>query len=172
MPREYDPATGLKSPSVPNELTALFHTHPDISGVVGRTVMSEHRVRFDKVTRCAAECRPRCAAVPGDHPAGEEVLDLPLLQGPLAVGEEVRAGVRPDSDSEVGPKELPGVAPERFLAAEAVLEPAEPDPVSPQIEVLQSAGGRLVHAEAIVHGKGPGLEGRGLRQRDAGARPG
>lgn len=64
---------GSQSPSVPNELTALFDTHPDIEGVVVRTVMPEHRVRFDKLR---GEPRNADVAALGDHPAGSIALSI------------------------------------------------------------------------------------------------
>src|SRR6266851_7459820 len=83
--------------------------------------------------------------------ACEEVLDLALLQRSLAPGEEVGSGVAPHP--EVGAEELRGVTPEWLLAAEAILQPAEPDPVILEIEVLEREGGRFVHPEPVVIGQ-------------------
>jgi hypothetical protein len=65
--------TGSQSSNVPNELTVLFDTHPDIGGVVVRTAMPEHRVRFDKLR---GEPRNADVAVLGDHPAGSIAISI------------------------------------------------------------------------------------------------
>jgi hypothetical protein len=62
-----------EGPSVPAELTALLGSHPDIAGAVVRTVMPEHRVRFDKLR---GEPRNADVAMLGEHPAGSIALSI------------------------------------------------------------------------------------------------
>jgi hypothetical protein len=51
---------------------------------------------------------------------GEEVLDLPLLERPLAAGEEVGSCLLADPEKRA--EQLGGMAPEWLVAAKAVLQ--------------------------------------------------
>src|SRR6266571_5232862 len=99
--------------------------------------------------------------------AVEEVLDLPLLEGPLAASEEIRPRVV--SHAKVGPQQLRSMAPKGLLAAETVLQAPDPDPVALEVHVFESKQRRLVHAKPVVvdHGEERPVAWRGNRAEKA-----
>jgi hypothetical protein len=78
----------------------------------------------------------------------KELLDLPLLQGPLAAGEEIRPHIAPFA--EIGSQELGRVPPQGFLSAEAVLQSPNGDPMILEVHIVNGEHERLTHTQAVV----------------------
>lgn len=71
-----------------------------------------------------------------------------FLEGPLAAGEEVGAGVF--ANPHMRSQGFGRVAPERSLAANTVLEAADADAVVFEVDILNGDCGGFVHTEAVV----------------------
>src|SRR6266849_2486411 len=82
----------------------------------------------------------------------KESRNLSLLYGSLSAGKEVVASIL--AAPQVGAEQLRVMAPERFLATHAVLEPVDADMQVFQVHIFQGEQGRFLDAQAVVINQG------------------
>src|SRR5687768_13810693 len=78
----------------------------------------------------------------------EQLLDLALLQGTLAAGEEVGSDV--STFTQIAAKQFGRMPPERLLAAEAVFQPPNRDPMVSKVDVVDGEHEGFAHTQAVV----------------------